>query len=432
MEINLPTLDLRPYQRPFWQAMESGADRAILCWLRRAGKDTVSLQWTCFDAHRNIGNYWHLFPEKEQSRKALWNGINREGQRIIDIAFPPELRAATNDSEMRITFKCGSTWQLGGSDRYDSLVGSNPRGVVFSEYAIANPRAYDFIRPILAENGGWALFPYTPRGRNHGFELYEKAQIDDQSFAEVLTCDDTQHMTADALERERAEMSDELYLQEYFGSFDFGLEGSYYARQMNTAVTEGRVTRVPVDQAYPVWPVLDIGLDDSTAIWYVQALPGGALHWVDYYEANGEQVKHYADQIRATGYSCQHVILPHDGNHHRIGMPRSVAEQFEDLGFQTTVLKQVSNIQPYIEDCRVALAKSWFDSERTERGRACLNGYRREYDDKRQVFKEKPLHDWASDGSDAFRYAVQAYNEGLLIEQTYAPLDYSELNRAAI
>jgi len=102
------------------------------------------------------------------------------------------------------------------------------------------------------------------------------------------------------------------------------------------------------------------------------------------------------------------------------------------LGFQTTVLKQVSNIQPYIEDCRVALAKSWFDSERTERGRACLNGYRREYDDKRQVFKEKPLHDWASDGSDAFRYAVQAYNEGLLIEQTYAPLDYSELNRAAI
>ena len=432
MEVNLPTIKLRPYQRRFWQAMEQGADRGILCWPRRAGKDTVSLQWTCFDAHRHVGNYWHLFPEKEQARKALWNGINKDGQRIIDVAFPPALRAATNDSEMRITFKSGSTWQLGGSDRYDALVGSNPRGVVFSEYAIANPRAYDFIRPILAENGGWALFPYTPRGRNHGFELFEKATADGNSFAELLTCDDTGHMTPEALQRERAEMSEELFLQEYFGSFDFGLEGSFYAREMNRAVTDGRVTQVPVDDAHPVYPCFDIGLNDSTAIWFLQLLPGGAIHWVDYYEANGEQVKHYVDVLRDRGYSYSELFFPHDGAHRRIGMPRSVAEQFRDHGFSVTVLKQVSNVQPYIEDCRVAIGKSWFDADRTERGRACLNGYRREYDDKRQVFKEKPLHDWASDGADAFRTGVQAINEGRIGNNQWGALDYGTLNRAVI
>lgn len=432
MELSLPTLELRPYQRPFWESMEKGANRAILCWPRRSGKDTISLQWTCWDAHRHIGNYWHLFPEKEQARKAIWNGINKDGQRIIDVAFPPELRESKNDQEMRINFKCGSTWQLGGSDRYDALVGTNPRGVVFSEYAIGNPRAYDFIRPILAENGGWALFPYTPRGRNHGFELFEKAGDDPASFCQLLTCDDTGHMSAEALAREQQEMSQELYLQEYFGSFDFGLEGSYYARQMNKAVTDGRVTQVPYDESLPVWPCFDIGLNDSTAIWCLQVHPGGALHWIDYYQNNGEQVKHYADWLRERKYFTPELILPHDGNHKRIGMPRSVADQFRELGFSCTVLKQVSNVQPYIEDCRVAIGKSWFDKANTEQGRSALNAYRREYDDKRQVFKEKPLHDWASDGADAFRTAIQAYNEGRLRTGFSQQPDYSRMHRAAI
>ena len=115
-------------------------------WPRRAGKDTVSLNWTCREALMKPGNYWHLFPEQTQARKAIWNGINRHGQRILDQAFPPEVCESRHEQEMLIKFKSGSTWQLGGSDRYDALVGSNPRGVVFSEYAIANPRAYEFVR----------------------------------------------------------------------------------------------------------------------------------------------------------------------------------------------------------------------------------------------------------------------------------------------
>ena len=204
-----------------------------MVWPRRAGKDTLSLSWMAFAAHQAVANYWHLMPEAVQSRKAMWNGINKEGQRIVDVAFPPEIRENTLDNEMLIKLKCGSTIQFGGSDRYDALVGSNPRGIIMSEYAIANPRAYQFVRPILAENDGWAVFPYTPRGRNHGYDLFEQLTADNNSFAELLTCDDTGHMSDKALTMERKEMSEELFLQEYYCDWNFGLEGAFYAKQMN-------------------------------------------------------------------------------------------------------------------------------------------------------------------------------------------------------
>jgi len=209
-KVRIPQIKLRDYQQNFWRAMEGGCRRAATVWPRRAGKDTISLAWTSWYALQHVGQYWHLFPEQTQARKAIWHGVIKEGQKILDVAFPRNIRKSTNESEMRIELINGSQWMLGGSDRYDALVGSNPRGVVFSEFAIANPRAYDFIRPILAENDGWALFPYTPRGRNHGYELFEKLQQDENSFAELLTCDDTGHISADALLLEKKEMSDEL------------------------------------------------------------------------------------------------------------------------------------------------------------------------------------------------------------------------------
>lgn len=432
MPIRIPNLNLRKYQLDGWKALESGAKRAALVWPRRAGKDTLSLAWTCFDALRSVGNYWHLMPEAVQSRKAMWNGINREGQRIIDVAFPPEIRDKTLDNEMFIRLANGSTIQFGGSDRYDALVGSNPRGVVFSEYAIANPRAYDFVRPILAENDGWSLFPYTPRGRNHGFELFERLGADSQSFAQLLTCDDTGHMSAQALATERKEMSEELFLQEYFCDWNYGLEGAYYAKQMNRATNEGRVCDVPYNEGLPVWAVFDIGFDDATAIWFVQIEPGGRPMFIDYHETSGEQLKYYADLLASKPYTYGEVIiLPHDASAERLGM-ESVENQLRDLGWPSRVLKVERNIQPGIEAARVLINKACFDEEKTRQGRAALSAYVHEYDERNHVFKPKPLHNWASDGADSFRYAARAINAGLL-NATYAGhLDYSALNRAAI
>ena len=412
--------------------MESGARRGVWCWPRRSGKDTLSLAFTCFDAHRTIGSYWHLFPEQTQARKAIWNGINADGKRIIDVAFPPQLREKTLDNEMFIRFRNGSTWQLGGSDRYDALVGSNPRGVVFSEFAIANPRAYDYIRPILAENGGWALFPSTFRGRNHFYELLQKCLAHDQSFGEVLTCNETHHIGVEALALEKREMSEELYLQEYFGSPDFGLEGAYYAKQMNRALTEGRICSVPYNEALPVWVRADLGLRDSCAWWFFQVEPGGRVCFIDYEEHHGEQLKFYADMLASKRYTYgADLMLPHDAGHDRLGM-ESIDNQRADMGWSSRVLPVERSILPGIESCRVLINKACFDEENTRQGREALNGYRREYDAKHQVFRPTPLHDWASDGADSFRYATRAILAGYCSGSQWEELDYSNLNRAVI
>src|SRR6056297_2629741 len=182
--------------------------RGCAVWHRRAGKDSVALNLTARDMFRRVGTYWHLFPEQTQARRAIWNGIDREGRRIIDQFLPPEVRARTNGQEMLIETVNGSVWQMAGSDNYDSLVGSNPVGVVFSEWSLAHPEAWDYIRPILVENDGWALFIYTPRGRNHGYSTFLNARNDDGWFCERLAVDDTGLIDPEAFEAEkRAGMS---------------------------------------------------------------------------------------------------------------------------------------------------------------------------------------------------------------------------------
>ncbi len=301
-----------------------------------------------------------------------------------------------------------------------------------SEYAIANPRAYSFVRPILAENDGWAVFPYTPRGQNHGKDLFDQLSADNNSFAELLTCDDTGHMSETALATERKEMSEELFLQEYYCDWNFGLEGAFYAKQMDRAVVEGRVCATPYNESLPVWVSFDIGLHDSTALWFFQIEPGGRVLFIDYEEASGEQLKYYADLLRSKPYTYgENLILPHDAGHDRLGM-ESIENQLRDLGWPARVLKVERSVLPGIEACRVAINKAVFDEELTRQGRAALSAYRREYDDKRQCFKPNPLHDWASDGADSFRYAVRAINAGFCSNVYSQPVDYSNLNRAVI
>ena len=213
----------RAYQRALYNAFGHGKryQRGSVIWHRRAGKDSTVLNLTARDMFKRVGSYWHLFPEQSQARKAIWNGIDGAGQRIIDQVFPAEVRAGKSEQEMLIRLLNGSTWQMAGSDNYNSLVGSNPVGVVFSEWALANPAAWDYIRPILLENQGWALFITTPRGRNHAYETHLLAQTSDTWFDEILTVDETRVLTAEDIESERAGgMSEAKIAQEYYCSFE--------------------------------------------------------------------------------------------------------------------------------------------------------------------------------------------------------------------
>lgn len=246
-EVILPNQwDPRPYQMPCWSYLERGGKRAVVRAHRRWGKDDICLHWTAVAMMKRPGTYWHCLPEYAQARKAIWQQVNpHTGKRRIDEAFPPAIRKRINDQEMRIEFINGSTWQLVGSDSYDSLVGSSPAGIVFSEYALAKPESWDFFRPMLAENGGWALFVSTVRGRNHFYQIGEYAKTREDWYFVDSTVAETSVFSKETLDRELSELiaawGDEIGLakfrQEYYNDPDVGTFTSFIGSHL---VAKGR------------------------------------------------------------------------------------------------------------------------------------------------------------------------------------------------
>lgn len=402
----------RSYQRRFWDHLEGGGKRSIAVWHRRAGKDEVCLHRFAVAAHERVANYWHLLPEAAQARKAIWTAVNpHTGRRRIDEAFPPELRETTLENEMMIRFRCGSVYQLAGSDNYNSLVGSTPAGVVFSEWPLANPSAWGFIRPMLLENDGWAAFIFTPRGRNHGATMFDAYKDDPGWFVECLTADETGVFTPEQLANERAELIKEFgpedgenrFRQEYQCSFDAGVLGAYYGRQMESAEQEGRIGKVPWEPTLPVHTAWDLGIGDATAIWCVQ-LAGREIRCIDYIENSGVGVDWYARELDKRPWKWGEHILPHDAEVRELGTGKSRLEVMASLGLHKTKIVPAQNVEDGINAARMLLPVTWFDAERCARGIAALQNYRRAWDDERRTYRDRPLHDWASHGADAFRY----------------------------
>lgn len=410
--------DPRRYQRKAWHYLQEGGKRLALVWHRRAGKDELALRWTSVAAMQRVGNYWHMLPEAAQARKAIWEAINpHTGIRRIDEAFPMEIREQTRSQEMFIRFKSGSTWQVVGSDNFDSLIGSPPVGLVFSEYAVADPRAWTMLRPILAENGGWAIFPYTPRGRNHGWALRETARIEDNWLLDERTVDQTDVFTKATLDEEQRQLIREhgpeegeaYFRQEYYVSFDAAVRGAYYARLMEQAEQDGRITGVPYDGAGLVTTAWDIGIGDSTAIWFMQAI-GRELRAIDYYEASGMPLAHYVEVLTRKGYAYAEDILPHDAQARELGTGKSIEELLRGMERKVRIAPKLT-VDQGIQAVRTMLPRIWFDAKKCERGVAALRQYRSEYDEERKVLSNRPLHDWTSHGCDALRMFAVSWQD---------------------
>ena len=431
--IELPTHKARGYQVPFWSYMEAGGKRAVKVWHRRAGKDDVDLAWTSIAAHERVGNYWHMLPEYAQGRKAIWNAVNpHSGKKRIDEHFPLELRKKTNDHEMYIEFKSGSTWQVVGSDSYNSVVGSTPIGVVFSEWPLSDPQAWAYIEPILLENGGWAIFSYTPRGRNHGLKFYETAKADSTWFGEKLTVEHTKLFNEEQLAqvlRSRIDLFGEddghaVFQQEYYCSFDAAIAGAYYGKEIAAAEKDGRVCRVPYNPSMPVLTAWDLGVGDPTAIWFAQ-LVGPNVHVIDYYETPGASFDHFAKQLlqerkylyaRVDVHGVEGHIYPHDAGHEAQGDKEFVetkAYQLAQLGLPGRVLP-ISRVDTGIQKVRPLLARCYFDEVKCAKGLDALRNYSKEWDEDNKVFKPRPKHDWASHGADAFRYLAMGLPDRVL------------------
>lgn len=405
------------HQQPLWDAMApaDGMKRGIAIWHRRAGKDSTAINLAAYKAHQQVGTYWHLLPTNVQARRIVWDETDRHGRRIIDQALPPYIRARTSESDMAIRLLNGSLYQLGGSDNYNSLVGANVRGVIFSEWALCDPAAWNYIRPILVENGGWALFIYTPRGRNHGWTLWQDTREAEHWFRSKLNVTETQRedgshiMTEGQVRQEIADgMSEEAAAQEFYCSFAAGVVGAYFARALETARDEGRIGVVPWDQRRAVHLYFDLGIDDATACWFGQR-QGWMRKWIDYREWKDQPLVEVFSEIASMGYRIGSVNLPHDGRQRDKGTGTRIEEYAEDA-FELEVgagiyTHEAYPVQDSIEAGRLLIRQSYFDEEKCERGLQSLMNYAKVWDEKRRAYQLNPRHDWASHGADAWRLA---------------------------
>lgn len=408
----------RSYQRPLWDYLERGGREAIAVWHRRAGKDEVGLHRACVAAHERPANYWHMLPEAAQARKAIWGAVNpRTGKRRIDEAFPHELRKTTRDHEMVIEFKSGASWQVVGSDNFNSLVGASPAGIVYSEWALANPSARAYLRPIITENNGWELFLYTPRGRNHGLKTLESARMSPASFAQVLTVDDTKIIRTEVLEKELADYIKEygqdegeaFFLQEYHCDFNAPLLGAILGRYISRAEKEGRISEtVELDpEGSPIHISSDIGFRDTAAWWFWQPKVGG-FSLIDYDQDTGLEAKDWIERLKEKGYNIGKVWLPHDARAKTFAARRSALEQFaEGFGWERVEVVPQTSILDRINAARTVISQCEFHQTNCAKGLDGLREWSYEYDEELKTFSKNPKHDWASHPGDGFSYGAQ-------------------------
>lgn len=407
----------RPYQRKLWDYLERGGKRAIEVAHRRWGKDDVLLHRACVAAFERPATYWHALPLYAQARKAIWTSVNSHtGRRRIDEAFPHELRASTNEQEMFIRFVNGSTWQVIGSDRYDSLVGAGVAGVAFSEWALCNPSAWGYIAPMMEENNGWAAFITTPRGRNHAHSMLTAAQSSPEWFAEVSGVNQTGALSPDRLNEilhmnyialYGEDVGRSMFEQEYHCSFNASILGAYYTRELLAVRNESRIDpSLDAIPGYAVHRAWDIGVSDDTSIWWFQVV-AGQVFVLDFYTNSGAGVDHYAEEVDKRrdlhGWADGTDFVPHDARVTEWGTGRTRVETMQALGLNPSVVPGAS-LMDGINAVRRTLPRCVFHPRCEPVGISALESYRREWDDAKKTYKPTPLHDWASHPSDAFRY----------------------------
>jgi hypothetical protein len=362
------------------------------------------------EAMKRKGTYYYFFPEFAQGRRVIWEGIDGSGFKFLD-HIPESLIQSKNSTDMRVILTNGSVIQVMGTDKFDKVRGSNPVGCVFSEFAFQSPKAWNVVRPILAENGGWAIFNSSKNGKNHLYELYERVKDNPKWFVQDLNVEQTldengvRYISDEVIQEEReAGMSEEMIQQEFYNSWEANSQGYYYLSMLEDLAKSGNIGNVPHDPSAPVHVYFDIGVGDNTACWFVQT-EGKVLNIIDFYQNTNKGLDHYAKVLQSKKYVYSSINFPWDMRNIEFGTGRTRFEVAEEL-FKGIRVETVSKlpIAEGINAVRMILPSCRFDKIKCKDGLNCLKNYRKEWNDKQQVFSDHPLHDWASDAADAFRY----------------------------
>jgi hypothetical protein len=337
----------------------------------------------------------YIAPTYQQAKDVVWSYLKDYALKVPG--------TNPNEGELRVDFPNGARIRLYGAESYERLRGLYLDGCVIDEAGDIDPRAWaEVIRPALSDRQGWAVFIGTPKGQNAFYRICQRAKVEDDWYFTELRASATGIISEHELASARREMTAEQYEQEYECSFLAAIKGAYYGRDIDAAEQDGRITGVPYDKAGKVFAAVDLGISDNMAIWVGQPI-GRERHLIDYYENSGFGLDHYVDWLNQRPYRIDGLIVPHDAEARELQTGKTRTQFFRERGFEVIVLPQ-SSVEDGINSVRLSLSTCWFDAKKTERGLECLRNYQSEFDEKRDVLRPRPLHNWASHGADAFRY----------------------------
>lgn len=402
----------RPYQQEIIKALEDGYKKLVVVLPRRAGKDLTAWNVAIEQCIKKICLVQYILPTFGQARRCVFQAIDSDGNKFIDY-IPKRLIEKINSSDQKIVFKNGSILQCLGGDTHDtSIRGTNPYMVVLSEFAYMQQDVYNTVRPILAANGGTVIFLSTPFGKNHFYHLFEVAKELPDWFVLHKKTSEIKHISAEALEQERQQMSDQMFAQEYECSFSKGVDGSYYGKYLQTAKDEGRITAVAWEPGLLTHVAVDIGVKDSTSLIFFQVVGDGTvIRIIDCYSNTGVGLDHYAHVIQSKPYRYGKYFAPHDLMVREWGGGAITRyEKARQLDINFTVLEQIT-VADGIENVWTHFGKLWIDAEKCRSLINALENYRREFDEAKNIYKNKPIHDWSSNYADALRYLCQGLHK---------------------
>ena len=371
---------------------------------RRMGKTVSAINHIIKDAilnQKEAPRYAYIAPTYGQAKRVAWDYL---------VKYADPLGGSSNISELRVDF-WGRRIQLYGSDNPEALRGQYFDGVILDEIGDQNPKIWtDIIRPALADRKGWCLFIGTPKGHNHFKELRDRAEKEEGWGLLEFKASETGVVDETELKAARNEMGEDKFRQEFECSFDAAVEGSYYGQILNELEDKKHMQEIPREELSRTFTAWDLGMGDSTSIWVAQ-LVGSEVRLIDYYENHGVGLDHYVKWIRDNDYIKAEHILPHDVRVRELGSGKSRLEMLEEAGLEIKIAPRMG-LDDGIQAVRRLLPRCWFNVPKVQTGLNCLRNYRRDYDEKRKIFYERPLHDWSSHGSDSFRYLALGLDEG--------------------
>lgn len=424
-DANTKEIDLGYVPRAFQASLHNSMKRFnVLVCHRRFGKTVFSIMEMIDRAFRNEHRnpqYAYIAPTYGQAKRVAWEYFKDFTRHIPGVKI--------HEQELRIDIPRPDRgdkirYMLLGAENPDSLRGIYLDGAILDEYAQCDPTIWgQVIRPALSDRKGWSIFIGTPKGQNHFYDIYNSALGLKGWYVACYKASETGVIDEEELADNKATMTDEEYAQEYECSFAAALVGAYYGKYISDLESEGRIREVRYDTAVPVCTYWDLGISDTTAIWFIQKI-GNEFHVIDFEEANGKGLEYYARVVKGKPYAYDKHYIPHDGAARELGTGKTRQESLMDFGLRTEIVPRQS-VADGIHAVRMLLPKCYFAEFKTKKGVAALTNYQRKYDNKAKKFLDKPLHDWCSNAADAFRMF------GLTAE-TRKRMDVSNLPRRAL